>query len=705
MNNQKNRREQMLRWGRRIAVGLLSLGMLFPPVEDSASAKDEQTIRVAMFLDLGSTYRSTTPAVTLQSAGTLSVGPRSTSWFNTWIKSSSGEAIRISVDGFRVKALETSDWKTAASAAKKLQATSNKPTIFVDQAGGSATYQVYTGMYASATEATQAVASVKQTLAGELGSQVPVAKGEFYGSAGVYKTKAEAEALRQQIIGHGFDAWLALTNSSTETAQYEVWVGETLTESQLTSLQSSIQLKLPTLQIKAVDSTRPALILSRDVTNNLITATPLDHFILSGNGAKLWVQGNDDSVITVTERSNRKYRGSFEISKVNGQLALVNELPLEKYLYSVVGGEVSASWPMESLKAQAVAARSYALYQGVTKFRIASVVDSTLSQVYNGTGSEAASVIQAVNATAGEVMKSGGKIIEGVFSSNSGGMTADPSEVWKSTSATYAAVASSEDKVAAAGLKQWYHVLLSNGQQGYVREDYVKLTGKATVAGLKYMTVTTSKTAVRPIPMIQSGVEVVASMSPGDQAVVLGIVEQSNTYSWIRGPFTSGQLLLSLKGKVTGTLPSSISNIEVTQRGPSGRATEVQVNGTALSVKYPDLFRSALGGLPSTKFDIAPTGRYTVLGAGGTVKTLTPSSSRIISASGQSAHTSGNLVIMNNSLEARSVDQTNNFLFIGQGNGHGLGMSQWGAKGMADAGYDYSSILQHYYKNVTITKE
>jgi stage II sporulation protein D len=55
--------------------------------------------------------------------------------------------------------------------------------------------------------------------------------------------------------------------------------------------------------------------------------------------------------------------------------------------------------------------------------------------------------------------------------------------------------------------------------------------------------------------------------------------------------------------------------------------------------------------------------------------------------------------------QARAVTQGQSFMFIGQGNGHGLGLSQWGAKGMADEGYDYQAILKHYYQNATIVKE
>lgn len=60
---------------------------------------------------------------------------------------------------------------------------------------------------------------------------------------------------------------------------------------------------------------------------------------------------------------------------------------------------------------------------------------------------------------------------------------------------------------------------------------------------------------------------------------------------------------------------------------------------------------------------------------------------------------------MNSESKAEVLDASQKFIFIGQGNGHGLGLSQWGAKGMADAGNDYQDILKHYYQNVTITKE
>lgn len=300
---------------------------------------------------------------------------------------------------------------------------------------------------------------------------------------------------------------------------------------------------------------------------------------------------------------------------------------------------------------------------------------------------------------------SGGKVVEAVFSSNSGGMTADPSEVWANGGDVFASVPSVED-VSAAAAKKWYYVLLANGTSGYAREDNIKLTGSKTAAGLDIVTATTKDVNIRPLPVIESSVSAVGKLNPGENAVALDKVYESGSYSWIKGPYTSAELLKSLQGKTTSTLPSSISNLQVTQRGPSGRAIQVKANGQALNVKYPDMFRSAFNGLPSTLFDIVAPGSYTVLGADGATATISSSQSAgVLSASGKVNVNGSGTVVMGGDSAARVITNSSGFLFIGQGNGHGLGMSQWGVKGMADSGYDYKQILQHYYKNVTIVKE
>ncbi|WP_440111976.1 SpoIID/LytB domain-containing protein [Paenibacillus sp. QZ-Y1] len=690
---------QTKKWSRRLkvlAAALLTVGCLQVPAY--AAENDGQTIRVAMFANLGSTYKATTPLITLESTGTWNMGSEN----GAGVSLPAGQ-IRFSADGFRVKVLETGDFKTAATAAKLLQATTDKPLLFTTSLSGKAIYQLYTGNYATEALAGQAVARVQKVAAAGLGGQKPAVTGTKRLSTGTYSSLQEAEAAQSSIAAAGFSSYTVLQLSGGSQG-YTVWVGEAANDADLATLKQNLEASVPGVNFSPVNSNSGALIIRQDAGLSTDTLKTAPHYIIAGSEAKAFVQG-DGSGIKVVERSQRTYRGDMEISIVGGDLALVNVVPLEQYLYSVVGAEVYSSWPAEALKVQAVAARSYALQQG-ERFKIANVVDTTLSQAYNGISSENAKVTSAVDATAGEVVKSGGKIVEAVFSSNAGGQTAHPSEVWNGGAGVFTNVVSSGDASAQAGLHTWYHVLLSSGVSGYIREDNVKELTTKTDAGLAKVTVTAQNTNVRPVPLIQSNAEPVAKMNPGNEAVVLAKVAQSSDYAWVRGPFTSAQLVKSLQGKTTASIPASISTLEVTKRGPSGRALEVTANGQAMTVKYADTYRSALGGLPSTLFDIAGTGSYTVLGADGKTASKTGSQgAAVLSASGTGTASSNALVVMSSDGQARAVTQGQTFMFIGQGNGHGLGLSQWGAKGMADEGYDYQAILKHYYQNATIVKE
>ena len=282
------------------------------------------------------------------------------------------------------------------------------------------------------------------------------------------------------MFAAGFTAYPVLQlNGGNST--YTVWVGEAATAAELSTLKQRIEASVAGISLSPVGN-NPGLIIREDA--GLSADAP--------NGSTLYDcrQGLQSTGTRkrqrykVVERSQRTYRGDMEISIVNGDLALVNVVPLEQYLYSVVGAEVYSSWPAEALKVQAVAARSYALQQG-ERFKIANVVDTTLSQAYNGINSENDKVTSAVDATAGEVLKSEGKIVEAVFSSNAGGQTAHPSEVWNGGAGVFTTnVESHGDLSAQAGLHTWYHVLMNSGVSGYIREDNVKELTTKTVAGL-----------------------------------------------------------------------------------------------------------------------------------------------------------------------------------------------------------------------------
>jgi stage II sporulation protein D len=129
------------------------------------------------------------------------------------------------------------------------------------------------------------------------------------------------------------------------------------------------------------------------------------------------------------------YRGSFLVDLVDGKLRLIDVVGLEQYLWGVVPSEMPSSWAPEALKAQAVAARSYALATRAVGAPY-DVYSDTRSQMYLGVLHESSASTAAVNATRGQVVLYGGKVATTFFSSTSGGQT-ESAVNWTGTAAPY----------------------------------------------------------------------------------------------------------------------------------------------------------------------------------------------------------------------------------------------------------------------------
>ncbi|MCX5786374.1 MAG: SpoIID/LytB domain-containing protein [Elusimicrobia bacterium] len=124
------------------------------------------------------------------------------------------------------------------------------------------------------------------------------------------------------------------------------------------------------------------------------------------------------------------YKGDMLIKVAsNGRLDIIEELPLEDYLYGVLPSEMSPSWPLEALKAQAVASRSYAA-KNINPAKDFDITSGADMQVYNGTKGVNSRILEAVNSTRGEVLKYKGKIITAFFHSCCGGRTASAKAYW-----------------------------------------------------------------------------------------------------------------------------------------------------------------------------------------------------------------------------------------------------------------------------------
>lgn len=142
---------------------------------------------------------------------------------------------------------------------------------------------------------------------------------------------------------------------------------------------------------------------------------------LANCGSKLRAAGAGRIAID----GNGTYRGALEVVPTDsdaGALNTINAVPVDQYVKGVVPNESPPSWPQAALRAQAVAARSFALSAQVDGNGF-DLYDTVSSQVYEGIGSEAASTNKAANATRGEVVVYGGEIAQTFFSACSGGHT------------------------------------------------------------------------------------------------------------------------------------------------------------------------------------------------------------------------------------------------------------------------------------------
>jgi len=129
--------------------------------------------------------------------------------------------------------------------------------------------------------------------------------------------------------------------------------------------------------------------------------------------------------------NGKSYRGMFELSVQNGKLLVVNQLPLEQYLVGVINSEISSTWPMESIKTQAVIARTFAVAKRKERSKALYHLESTvMDQAYEGSDEEDSRAARGVVETQDEVLTYNGTVIQAFYHANSGGRTEASQNVW-----------------------------------------------------------------------------------------------------------------------------------------------------------------------------------------------------------------------------------------------------------------------------------
>jgi len=474
------------------------------------------------------------------------------------------------------------------------------------------------------------------------GQALNIRKDSYFTGSGAKLTAAAAAAnstvgpyhLKLQSTYNSYNDTVPVVNSYKQKgiaaypvftdSGWNIWTGFYVDNASAQAAISEVKGKLGQVECTVVDKVDTRICGADGSTGEVVFMFAAAQKLLRGKSL------DESGPVKIGTAKLNTYRGQVEFFRVTGSdMTVINVMSMEQYLYGVVPNEIESYSNMEALKAQAVAARTYA-YLNLTKtsksnthlnygFNLCSDVHC---QVYRGMGSENANTNTAVDQTKDMVITYNGQLIEAVYSASSGGRTEDGSNVW--TGAPY--LKSVEDKY-------------------------------------------------------ESG--------------------NSPKYNWTL-TFTADEISQKLKNYNIG----NVTSIEVTRLSEAGRPIELIVKGTLKpeGIKFTKDGCRTFMSLYSQWYTITSNADVTVLVDGKEEKKQLGQLT-IISADGKTKSVEpgqGLTVIDANGKAALLSAVPTEYTFTGRGYGHAVGMSQEGAKGMANAGFKFDEILTHYYTGTMI---
>ena len=360
------------------------------------------------------------------------------------------------------------------------------------------------------------------------------------------------------------------------------------------------------------------------------------------SGAKsLGVLPNGGAEGTLTWFKGYKWYGGFEYRRsTGGNINVINVVQIDDYVKGVLPYEMSPSWPLEALKAQAVCARTYALMQTKHyksyKFDVCNTTDC---QVYYGANNASEMTDRAAAETAGIVLMYGGELAEAYYYSSNGGASESSGNVW------------TKDLPHLVGKIDPYEAMISIPNYTYAESyTYVQVTQILQSKGYTIGSV--------------NGVYVSATTPTGNVAEL--------TFT-----DTSGNVLKITKEKCRTVLSTTMFG--KTQSIKSMRFT---ISGSGGNNYYINSASTGVSGL---------SGLYTISGSG-VISGYSGGETYVITSSGVSQ------------LDKPETNTSDSITIIGTGSGHNVGMSQYGAKAMAELGYTFVDILAFYYTGIYLER-
>lgn len=354
--------------------------------------------------------------------------------------------------------------------------------------------------------------------------------------------------------------------------------------------------------------------------------------------------------------NSKKYRGKILlIQRKPDSFFVINLLDMEDYLAGVLGGEMPSSWPIEALKAQAVAARTYgAMMKKKPRNQDFDLFSTTQDQVYTGVLGEVPSVLRAISETKGEILTFDSAPINAFFHSTCSGSTSDDLDVFLGDAPYLTAVPCKYCGDSSA--TSWNYEITRSELSGILKS-------KGIITGELY--------DMKIIKIDSSGRNSIVSLTTadGDKEIkgaelrlLIGAGKQKSTrYTLTKKQNTEDKAFV-------------VRNKTIIKNDNFSKNT-IAVKGIELKSKD-----EAINLIDSIKQQDESEEPEKV--------SLTPKFAEIIYEP-----------------ELLEIPIYSTFQFQGSGWGHGVGMCQWGAYGMAKEGFLYNAILNFYYPGTTLEQQ
>ncbi len=473
------------------------------------------------------------------------------------------------------------------------------------------------------------------------------AAGTIYMSrTGIYSESAPSGGY-QALLGpwhvqlDGFSTFETARSAAVRLGGYPAWInGEYVVRVGCHASQQEAR--------RAAEQLGEGTVVSSSDTGVLVTVTRTDRVLFEfDEGGRVDLGVEPQGRNTETWFKGYKYPGSFEYLRTNGgNLTVMNLVELEKYVKGVIPYEMNPNWPLAALEAQAVCARTYACR--TTSHANFDVCASTCCQVYYGTGSGGAgpSAVsdQAVDNTAGELLYHQGALVQNpVYHSSNGGATEDGVNVW-------------------------------GGKTGYLLGKQDPYESQTTIPNYQWSVTYTAEELTWILDQKGYSIGTVQNVY---------VSEYSPMGNVLAVTFEGSRDDLTVTGETSRTIFYSSTY------GKSAKSMRFSINGGGPSTGG-DVY------VNSSKQSLSSLDGVSVISGKGTLSALSGKSFAVLSASGTSTVQTGGTAVK------PGKQSDGSFTLTGTGSGHNLGMSQYGAKAMAELGYSYDEILTFYFTGVTI---